>query len=39
MELKKLLKLNLQRYWSQVLINSTTFATFTFLVSILLCVP
>ena len=30
-------KLNLQGYWSQVLINSTIFATFTFLVSVLLC--
>ena len=36
MELKKLPKLNLQGYWSQVLRNSTIFATFTFLVSVLL---
>ena len=28
MELKKLPKLNLQEYWSEVLINSTMFATF-----------
>ena len=32
MELKKLPKLSLQGYWSQVLINLTIFATFTFLV-------
>ena len=37
MELKKLPKLNLRGYWSQVLINSTIFATLTFLVSVLLC--
>ena len=37
MELKKVPKLNLQGYWSQILINSTIFATFTFLVSVLLC--
>ena len=35
MELKKLPKLNLQWYWSQVLINSTIFATIAFLVSVL----
>ena len=34
---EEIIKINLQRYWSQVLINSTTFATFTFLVSVLLC--
>ena len=34
MELKKL---NLEGYLLQVLINSTIFATFTFLVSVLLC--
>ena len=33
MELKKFPNLNLQGYWSQVLLNSTIFATFTFLVS------
>ena len=32
MELRKLPKLNLQGYWSQALVNSTIFATFTFLV-------
>ena len=32
MELKKWLKLNLRGYWSQVLINSSILATFTFLV-------
>ena len=37
MELKKLPKLNLRGYWSQVLINSTMFATYTFLVAVLLC--
>ena len=37
MELQKLLKLNLRGYWSQVLINSTIFATFTFLISVSLC--
>ena len=37
MELKKLPKLNLRGYWSQVLINSAILATFTFLVSVLLC--
>ena len=37
MESRKLPKLNLQWYWSQVLINSTIFATFTFLVSALFC--
>ena len=37
MELKTLPKLNLQEYCSQVLINTTIFATFTFLVSVLLC--
>ena len=31
-ELKKWLKLNLRGYWSQVLINSSILATFTFLV-------
>ena len=31
------LKLNLQRYWSQVFINSTILAIFRFLVSVLLC--
>ena len=36
MELKKWPILNLWGYWSQVLINSTIFATFTFLVSVLL---
>ena len=36
MELKQLPKLNLRGYWSQVLINSTIFATFTFLVYTLL---
>ena len=36
MELKKLPKLNLKGYWSQVLINSTSFATITFLVSVLM---
>ena len=36
-ELKKLPKLNLRGYWSQVFINSTIFATFTFLISIWLC--
>ena len=37
MELQKLLKLNLRGSWSQVLINSTIFANFTFLISGLLC--
>ena len=37
MELQKLLKLNLRGYWSQVLINSAIFATFTFLISVSLC--
>ena len=37
MELKKWPKLSLRRYWLQVLVNSTIFATFTFLVSFLLC--
>ena len=37
MELEKLSKLNLEGCWSQVLINSTIFATFKFLVSVLLC--
>ena len=37
MKLKKLPKVNLRGYWSQVLINSTIFATFTFLVYVLLC--
>ena len=37
MELKKLPKLNLLWHWSQLLINSTIFATFTALVSVLLC--
>ena len=37
MELKKLTKLNLRGYWSQVLIKFTIFATFTLLVSVLLC--
>ena len=36
MELKKLPKLNLEGYWSQALINSTIFAAFSFLVSVLL---
>ena len=36
MELKKL-PINLRGYWAQVLINSTTFATFTLLVYVLLC--
>ena len=35
--IKKLPKLNLEGYWSHVLINSTIFATFTFLVFVLLC--
>ena len=30
-------KLNLRGYWSQVLISSTIFATFTLLASVLLC--
>ena len=37
MELKKLSKLKLRGYRSQVLINSTIFTTFTFLVSVFLC--
>ena len=37
MELKKLPRLNLRGYWSQVLINSTIFATFALLVSVLVC--
>ena len=37
MKLKKWPKLNLQGCWSQVLINSTFHLTFTFLVSVLLC--
>ena len=37
MELKKLPKLNLGGYWSYVLINSTIFASFTLLISVLLC--
>ena len=37
MELKRLPKLNRRGNSSQVLINSTIFATFTFLVSVLLC--
>ena len=37
MELKKLPKLNLRGYWSYVLINSTIFSSFTFLISVLLC--
>ena len=37
MALKKLPKLNLREYWSQVSINSTIIGTFTFLVSFLLC--
>ena len=36
MELKKWPKLNLPRYWSQVLIKSTIFTAFTFLVTVLL---
>ena len=36
MEMKKLLKLNPRGYWSQILINCTIFATFTFLVNVLL---
>ena len=35
MELTKWPKLNLQEYWSQVLINSTSFATFTYLICFL----
>ena len=35
--LKKWSKLNLWGYWSHVLINSTIFATFKFLISVLLC--
>ena len=30
-------KMNMQWYWSQVLINSTIFATTAFLVSVMLC--
>ena len=37
MELKKIPNLNLKGYWSQVLLNSTIFATFTFLVFFSLC--
>ena len=37
MELKRWPKLNLRGYWSQVLINSIIFATFTLLVPVLLC--
>ena len=37
MELKNLTKLNLQRHWPQVFINSNIFATFSFSVSVLLC--
>ena len=37
MELKELPNLNLQGYWSQVLINSTIFATVILLVSPLFC--
>ena len=37
MELKKLSKLILWGYWSQVLINPTIFETFTVLISVLLC--
>ena len=37
MELKQLPKLNLHGYWSQVLINFTISATFTFFISVLLC--
>ena len=37
MELKKWPKLNLRRYWSQVLINFTIFVTITFLVFVSLC--
>ena len=36
MELKKRPRLNLWRYWSQLLTNSIIFATFTFLISVLL---
>ena len=36
MKLRKWPKLNLQGYWSQVLINSTIFEIITFLVSVLL---
>ena len=36
-ELKKLSKLNMLGYWSQVLINPTIFAPFPFLVYVLLC--
>ena len=34
---EKMEKLNLRGYWLQILINSTIFATSTFLVSVLLC--
>ena len=34
-EMKNLPKLNLRGYWSQVLINFTIFATFTFFISVL----
>ena len=37
MELKISPKLNLGEFWSQVLINSTIFATFKILVYVLLC--
>ena len=36
MELKKRPRLNLWRHWSQLLTNSIIFATFTFLISVLL---
>ena len=36
MELKKRQRLNLWRYWLQLLTNSTIFATFIFLISVLL---
>ena len=36
-ELKKLPKFNLQGYWSQILINFSMIATFTFLISAFLC--
>ena len=37
MELTKCPKLNLGRYWSQILINSTIFAAFAFLHSVSFC--
>ena len=38
-EAEKLTKIKLRECWAQVLINSTIFATFTFLVSVLLYIP